>query len=170
MFKEVSQEYEKISGRKINVIDTFMIDDSETVIVSIGSTAETVEEVVERKRKNGEKVGGIAIRMFRPFPKEEVVTALKNIKNIAVMDKVMDYSLNGGPLYKEVVSAIYDMKKCDDKVNVDEKNNRSTNINILNYIYGIGGRDIGVNDIEEIFEDISKNTDNNEKIRYVGLK
>ena len=170
MFKEVSQEYEKISGRKINVIDTFMIEGAETVIVSIGSTAETVEEVVERKRKNGEKVGGIAIRMFRPFPKEEIVTALKNIKNIAVMDKVMDYSLNGGPLYKEVVSAIYDMKKCDDKVNEDEKNNRSTNINILNYIYGIGGRDIGVDDIEEIFEDISKNTDNNEKIRYVGLK
>lgn len=174
MFKEVSQEYEKISGRKINVIDRFMIEGAETVIVSIGSTAETVEEVVERKRKNGEKVGGIAIRMFRPFPKEEIVTALKNIKNIAVMDKVMDYSLNGGPLYKEVVSAIYDMKKCDDKVNVDEKNNRSTNINtninILNYIYGIGGRDIGVDDIEEIFEDISKNTDNNEKIRYVGLK
>lgn len=175
MFKEVSQEYEKISGRKINVIDTFMIDDAETVIVSIGSTAETVEEVVERKRKNGEKVGGIAIRMFRPFPKEEIVTALKNIKNIAVMDKVMDYSLNGGPLYKEVVSAIYDMKKCDDKVNIDEKNNRGTSSNIntsniLNYIYGIGGRDIGVDDIEEIFEDISKNTDNNEKIRYVGLK
>ena len=174
MFKEVSQEYEKISGRKINVLDIYMIEGAETVIVSIGSTAETVEEVVERKRKNEEKVGGIAIRMFRPFPKEEIVTALKNIKNIAVMDKVMDYSLNGGPLYKEVVSAIYDMKKCDDKVNVDEKNNRSTNsntnINILNYIYGIGGRDIGVDDIEEIFEDISKNTDNNEKIRYVGLK
>ena len=174
MFKEVSQEYEKISGRKINVLDIYMIEGAETVILSIGSTAETVEEVVERKIKNGEKVGGIAIRMFRPFPKEEIVTALKNIKNIAVMDKVMDYSLNGGPLYKEVVSAIYDMKKCDDKVNVDEKNNRSinsnTNINILNYIYGIGGRDIGVDDIEEIFEDISKNTDNNEKIRYVGLK
>ena len=174
MFKEVSQEYEKISGRKINVLDIYMIEGAETVIVSIGSTAETVEEVVERKRKNGEKVGGIAIRMFRPFPKEEIVIALKNIKNIEVMDKVMDYSLNGGPLYKEVVSAIYDMKKCDDKVNVDEKNNRSTNsntnINILNYIYGIGGRDIGVDDIEEIFEDISKNTDNNEKIRYVGLK
>ena len=173
MFKEVSQEYEKISGRKINVIDRFMIDDAETVIVSIGSTAETVEEVVERKRKNGEKVGGIAIRMFRPFPKEEIVTALKNIKNIAVMDKVMDYSLNGGPLYKEVVSAIYDMKKCDDKVNVDEKNNRSTNsntnINILNYIYGIGGRDIGVDDIEGIFDDILDKS-NNEKIRYVGLK
>ena len=173
MFKEVSQEYEKISGRKINVIDTFMIDDAETVIVSIGSTAETVEEVVERKRKNEEKVGGIAIRMFRPFPKEEIVTALKNIKNIAVMDKVMDYSLNGGPLYKEVVSAIYDMKKCDDKVNVDEKNNRSTNsntnINILNYIYGIGGRDIGVDDIEGIFEDILDES-NNEKIKYVGLK
>ena len=156
------------------MLDTYMIEGAETVIVSIGSTAETVEEVVERKRKNEEKVGGIAIRMFRPFPKEEIVTALKNIKNIAVMDKVMDYSLNGGPLYKEVVSAIYDMKKCDDKVNVDEKNNRSTNsntnINILNYIYGIGGRDIGVDDIEEIFEDISKNTDNNEKIRYVGLK
>lgn len=153
------------------MIDTYMIEDAETIIVSIGSTAETVEEVVERKRKNGEKVGGIAIRMFRPFPSEEIISALKNVKNIAVMDKVMDYSLNGGPLYKEVVSAIYDMKKYDYKVNEDEKNNRSANINILNYIYGIGGRDIGVDDIEEIFEDISNNTNNNnEKIRYVGLK
>lgn len=154
------------------MIDTYMTEDAETVIIAIGSTAETIEEVVDRRRKNGEKVGVIAIRMFRPFPSEEIISALKNVKNIAVMDKVMDYSLNGGPLYKEVVSAIYDMKKYDDKVNEDEKNNRSTstNINILNYIYGIGGRDIGVDDIEEIFEDISKNTDNNEKIRYVGLK
>ena len=158
------------------MIDTYMIEDAETIIVSIGSTAETVEEVVERKRKNGEKVGGIAIRMFRPFPSEEIISALKNVKNIAVMDKVMDYSLNGGPLYKEVVSAIYDMKKYDYKINEDEKNNRRTSsnintINILNYIYGIGGRDIGVEDIEEIFEDISNNTNNNnEKIRYVGLK
>ena len=149
------------------MIDTYMIEDAETIIVSIGSTAETVEEVVERKRKNGEKVGGIAIRMFRPFPSEEIISALKNVKNIAVMDKVMDYSLNGGPLYKEVVSAIYDIRE----KNKDRDKEKDKNIIVSNYIYGIGGRDIGVEDIEEIFEDISNNTNNNnEKIRYVGLK
>ena len=163
VFKEVSEKYEKISGRKINMIDTYMVEDAEIVIIAIGSTAETIEEVVDRRRKNGEKVGVIAIRMFRPFPEEEIISALKNVKNIAVMDKVMDYSLNGGPLYKEIISAIYDMKE-------KEKNNdKDKNIIVSNYIYGIGGRNIGVDDIEGIFEDILDGS-NNEKIKYVGLK
>ena len=163
VFKEVSEKYEKVSGRKINMIDTYMVEDADTVIIAIGSTAETIEEVVDRRRKNGEKVGVIAIRMFRPFPKEEIIFALKNVKNIAVMDKVMDYSLNGGPLYKEIISAIYDIKENKKSKDIDK------NIIVLNYIYGIGGRDIGVDDIEGIFDDILDNS-NNEKIRYVGLK
>ena len=163
VFKEISEKYEKISGRRINMIDTYMVEDAETVIIAIGSTAETIEEVVDRRRKNGERVGVIAIRMFRPFPEEEIISALKNVKNIAVMDKVMDYSLNGGPLYKEIISEIYDMKK-------KEKNNdKDKNIIVSNYIYGIGGRDIGVDDIEGIFDDILDDS-NDEKIRYVGLK
>lgn len=165
VFKEISEKYEKVSGRKINMIDTYMVEDAETVIIAIGSTAETIEEVVDRRRKNGEKVGVIAIRMFRPFPEEEIISALKNVKNIAVMDKVMDYSLNGGPLYKEIISAIYDMKEKDEeKDKLGDKN-----IIVSNYIYGIGGRDIGVDDIEGIFDDILDDS-NDEKIRYVGLK
>ena len=163
VFKEASEKYEKISGRKINMIDTYMVEDAETVIIAIGSTAETVEEVIDKRRKNGEKVGVIAIRMFRPFPEEEIISALRNVKNIAVMDKVMDYSLNGGPLYKEIISAIYDMKENKKNKDIDK------NIIVSNYIYGIGGRDIGVDDIEGIFEDILDDS-NNEKIRYVGLK
>ncbi|MBF0989967.1 MAG: pyruvate ferredoxin oxidoreductase [Clostridiales bacterium] len=165
VFKEASEKYEKISGRKINMIDTYMVEDAETVIIAIGSTAETIEEVVDRRRKNGEKVGVIAIRMFRPFPEEEIISALKNVKNIAVMDKVMDYSLNGGPLYKEIISAIYDIRE----KNKDRDKDKDKNIIVSNYIYGIGGRDIGVDDIEGIFDDILDNS-NNEKIRYVGLK
>ena len=165
VFKKISEKYKKISGRKINMIDTYMVEDAETVIIAIGSTAETIEEVVDRRRKNGEKVGVIAIRMFRPFPSEEIISALKNVKNIAVMDKVMDYSLNGGPLYKEIISAIYGMKE----KNKDRDKEKDKNIIVSNYIYGIGGRDIGVDDIEGIFDDILDNS-NNEKIRYVGLK
>ena len=147
------------------MIDTYMVEDADTVIIAIGSTAETIEEVVDRRRKNGEKVGVIAIRMFRPFPEEEIISALRNVKNIAVMDKVMDYSLNGGPLYKEIISAIYGMKE----KNKDRDKEKDKNIIVSNYIYGIGGRDIGVDDIEGIFDDILDNS-NNEKIRYVGLK
>ena len=165
VFKEASEKYEKISGRKINMIDTYMVEDAEIVIIAIGSTAETIEEVVDIRRKNGEKVGVIAIRMFRPFPEEEIISALENVKNIAVMDKVMDYSLNGGPLYKEIISAIYDIRK----KNKDRDKDKDKNIIVSNYIYGIGGRDIGVDDIEGIFDDILDNS-NNEKIRYVGLK
>ena len=167
VFKEISEKYEKISGRKINMIDTYMVEDAETVIIAIGSTAETIEEVIDRRRKNGEKVGVIAIRMFRPFPEEEIISALKNVKNIAVMDKVMDYSLNGGPLYKEIISAIYDMK--ENEKNKDRDKEKDKNIIVSNYIYGIGGRDIGVDDIEGIFDDMLDKS-NNEKIRYVGLK
>lgn len=163
VFKEISEKYEKISGRKINMIDTYMVEDAETVIIAIGSTAETIEEVIDRRRKNGEKVGVIAIRMFRPFPEEEIISVLKNVKNIAVMDKVMDYSLNGGPLYKEIISTIYDMKE------KEKDKDRDKNIIVSNYIYGIGGRDIGVDDIEGIFDDILDDS-NDEKIRYVGLK
>ena len=163
VFKEISEKYEKISGRKINMIDTYMVEDADTVIIAIGSTAETIEEVVDRRRKNGEKVGVIAIRMFRPFPEEEIISVLKNVKNIAVMDKVMDYSLNGGPLYKEIISAIYDIRE------KNKDRDKDKNIIVSNYIYGIGGRDIGVDDIEGIFDDILDNS-NNEKIRYVGLK
>lgn len=165
VFKKISEKYKKISGRKINMIDTYMVEDAETVIIAIGSTAETIEEVVDRRRKNGERVGVIAIRMFRPFPEEEIISALKNVKYIAVMDKVMDYSLNGGPLYKEIISAIYGMKE----KNKDRDKEKDKNIIVSNYIYGIGGRDIGVDDIEGIFDDILDNS-NNEKIRYVGLK
>ena len=165
VFKEISEKYEKVSGRKINMIDTYMVEDAETVIIAIGSTAETIEEVVDRRRKNGEKVGVIAIRMFRPFPSEEMISALKNVKNIAVMDKVMDYSLNGGTLYKEIISAIYDIRE----KNKDRDKEKDKNIIVSNYIYGIGGRDIGVDDIEGIFDDILDDS-NDEKIRYVGLK
>ena len=165
VFKKISEKYKKISGRKINMIDTYMVEDAETVIIAIGSTAETIEEVVDRRRKNGERVGVIAIRMFRPFPEEEIISALKNVKYIAVMDKVMDYSLNGGPLYKEIISAIYGMKE----KNKDRDKEKDKNIIVSNYIYGIGGRDIGVDDIEGIFDDILDKS-NNEKIRYVGLK
>ena len=167
VFKEISEKYEKVSGRKINMIDTYMVEDADTVIIAIGSTAETIEEVVDRRRKNGEKVGVIAIRMFRPFPEEEIISALKNVKNIAVMDKVMDYSLNGGPLYKEIISTIYDMK--ENEKNKDKDRDKDKNIIVSNYIYGIGGRDIGVDDIEGIFDDILDDS-NDEKIRYVGLK
>lgn len=165
VFKEISEKYEKISGRRINMIDTYMVEDADTVIIAIGSTAETIEEVVDRRRKNGEKVGVIAIRMFRPFPEEEIISALKNVKNIAVMDKVMDYSLNGGTLYKEIISAIYDIRE----KNKDRDKEKDKNIIVSNYIYGIGGRDIGVDDIEGIFDDILDDS-NYEKIRYVGLK
>ena len=75
----------------------------------------------------------------------------------------MDYSLNGGPLYKEIISAIYDINENKKSKDIDK------NIIVLNYIYGIGGRDIGVDDIEEIFNDILDDS-NDEKIRYVGLK
>lgn len=157
IFYEEASKIEKETNRKINMVETYMCEDADSIIIALGSTVETIEEVVKQRREKGEKVGVLTFRLFRPFPKNEFLSKISNVKEIAVMDKVMDYSLSGGNLFKEVVSAI----TLNDKEKLKD-------IKIKNYIYGIGGRDVSTKDIEEVFEDL-KNEETKE-IKYIGLR
>lgn len=137
---EVSAEFEKITGRKYGLFEEYMMDDAEAAIVVIGSTAGTAKATVNEMRAAGKKVGLVKIRSFRPFPVDEIVEALKNVKAIAVMDKTDSFNAAGGPLFLEVVGAMYG----------------KVNIPTINYTYGLGGRDVKTSDIEEVFNHVLK--------------
>ena len=148
---EVAAEYEKLTGRKYGLFEEYKLDDAEVAIVVINSTAGTAKAAIEEMRKEGKKVGLLKIRVFRPFPMEEIAQALKNVKMVAVMDKCEGFSAVGGPVFAEVRSALYDC---------------SPRPKMINYVYGLGGRDITVNHIKEIFNTLLAEKDQEVKDTY----
>ena len=156
--KEVSEEFEKLTGRKYSFFEEYKLDDAEIAIVCMNSTAGTAKYVVDSLRGKGVKAGLLKIRMFRPFPACEVAEALSHLKAVAVMDKADSVNGVGGALFEDVTSAMYVNKK---------------QVPMLSYVYGIGGRDTTSYDIESVFNDLQKvaETENIENpYRYVGVR
>ncbi|HYE81473.1 MAG TPA: pyruvate ferredoxin oxidoreductase [Clostridia bacterium] len=155
---DVAKEFEKLTGRKYSYFEEYKLDDAEVAVVIINSTAGTAKTVVDSLREQGIKAGLLKIRVFRPFPEEEVANALKKAKALAVMDKAEGFSAVGGPLGAEVKSALY---------------GRAEGIKVVNYIYGLGGRDVRADDIEKVYNDllsIQKTGQVGETYRYVGVR
>lgn len=155
---DVANEFAEISGRKYGLIEKYMMEDAERAIVVIGSTAGTAKQTVKDLRQKGEKVGLIKVRSFRPFPQDELAAALSNVKAAAVMDKAESFSSSGGPLFAETRSACYDLK------------NKPF---MINYIYGLGGRDVKVEDIAFVYEQlagIAGKGDGGEIYRYLSVR
>ena len=90
---EVSEEFEKVTGRKYELFEEYKLNDAEVVIVILNSTAGTAKYVVDQLREKGKKAGLLKIRVFRPFPVDEIVAALKHVKAVAVMDKAEAFLL-----------------------------------------------------------------------------
>jgi pyruvate ferredoxin oxidoreductase alpha subunit len=141
---DVAAEFEKISGRKYGLIEEYRMEDAETAIVIIGSSAGTAKAAIEELRDEGVKVGLIKIRVFRPFPAEELCKALSKVKAAAVMDKSESFSNAGGPIFVETRSALYDSLKKP---------------KLINYIYGLGGRDVKTEDFRTVFSELAKIAD-----------
>lgn len=138
---EVAAEFEKISGRRYSLIEEYMMEDAELALVLIGSTAGTAKAAIDELREKGAKVGLVKIRVFRPFPGEEVARALAKTKAAAVMDKSEGFSANGGPLFAETRSALYDLRERP---------------YLINIVYGLGGRDVKTEDIEKVFARLAR--------------
>ena len=138
---EVAEAFEKISGRKYELIEEYGMDDAEFAVVLIGSSAGTAKAAVDLLREKGIKAGAVKVRVFRPFPAEELAAALAKTKAVAVMDKSEGFSAQGGPLFAETRSALYDLKDRP---------------HLINLVYGLGGRDIKTGDFEIIFERLAK--------------
>ena len=155
---EVSKEFEELTGRKYEFFERYQMDDAERVIVCMNSTAGTTKAVVDELRAKGEKVGLLKIRMFRPFPAEEVAEALKGAKAIAILDKADSLNGAGGALFEDVVSAMY-----------------TSNVHVpaVSYVYGIGGRDTTTKEINQVFSDLNSVVGNDKvanPYRYLGLR
>ena len=136
---EVAKRFEEMTGRSYGFFEEVEMADAEVALVIIGSSAGTAKAAVDQMRKEGKKVGLIKLRVFRPFPMEELAVALSKVGVVAVMDKAEGFSNAGGPLFADVRSALYDLE------------NRPK---AINYVYGLGGRDIKTTDFEAIYEEL----------------
>jgi len=151
-------EFEKVFGSKYGFVEGYKIDDAEIAIVALSSTCGTTKVVVDKLREKGKRVGLLKLRFFRPFPKEEIVESLANVKAVAVLDRSESFSTQGGPVFTEVKSALYEVDR------------RPL---ITNYIYGLGGRDIDTSQIEKVYDDLGKIVEQNKvetAVNYLGVR
>ncbi len=128
-------EFEKVFGRRYQPVETYRTEDAEVAILIMGSLAETAMTAVDRMREKGKKVGVVRFRLWRPFPYREFVKAVKGIKVLAVVDRALSPGATGGPVGVEVKSALYQVPGRP---------------RVVNFIAGLGGRDVTVEDFEEI--------------------
>lgn len=150
--RKVMEEFGELSGRKYDLVEGYHLDDAEYVIVAMGSTAGTLRFVVDKLRADGKKVGSLKIRLFRPFPAEDVAKMLKGKKAVAVMDRAMSPG-TGGALYSDILQSVHDLKDAP---------------KVTNYVYGLGGRDVMPGQLTEVFEDLMKGR--GKRINYMGVR
>ena len=156
IIKEVSQEFYKLTGRKYDLYENYGMDDAEIGIVVLNSTAGTAKDAVDSLRKSGIKAGLIKPRAFRPLPYEELPEDLKHLKALAIMDKCDSVNGYAAPLFTELTSAMY---------------SKGLNVPTIDYIYGLGGVDVRVEDIISIFNklnEIAKNGKVEKTTYYLG--
>jgi len=155
---EVDAEYAKVSGRRYGMLHPYRMEDADVVLMGLGSTTGTVRYVVDELRGEGVKAGMLKMRVFRPFPTEELIKAVGDIPVVGVLDKAASFGAPGGPLYEEVRTAFYDKAK------------RPL---IADYIYGLGGRDASPSLIRDIYrnlEEIRSRGEVTEKVSYMGVR
>lgn len=151
-------EFEDTFGRQYRFVEPYRLDDAEVAVIVLSSTAGTAKTVVDRLRKQGIRAGLLKLRFVRPFPAGSVCNALNGVKAIGVMDRSDTFSARGGPLYAEITSLLYEAGR---------------RIAVVNYIFGLGGREINPEMIETIFSDLTaiarKETVKN-RVNYVGVR
>ena len=155
---DVAADFEKWTGRKYGLFEKYKLDDAEIAIVCMNSTAGTTKFVVDQLREKGIKAGLLKIRVFRPFPTEEIAQALSHLKAVAVLDKADSLNAAGGALYEDVASAMYQS---------------GAQVPLVNYVYGIGGRDTRADEIESVYNDlldIKYAGKVDDPYRYLGLR
>ena len=155
---KVSEDFEKWTGRHYGLFEEYKLDDAEIAIVCMNSTAGTTKFVVDNLRNKGIKAGLLKLRVFRPFPGEEIAKALSHLKAVAVLDRADSLNAIGGALYSDITSSMY---------------TENIHVPMVNYVYGIGGRDTKSTDIESVFTDLQEIVKTNKlenPYRYLGLR
>ncbi|MBI5573983.1 MAG: pyruvate ferredoxin oxidoreductase [Elusimicrobia bacterium] len=155
---DVADDFKKNFGREYGFYEKYKLVDAEIAIVCMGSTAGTTKVVVDELRAKGVKAGLLKPRVFRPFPYKEIAEVLSHLKAVAVLDRSDTFSAYAGPVFTEITSALY-------TINYE--------LLTMNYIYGLGGRDINTEDIKKVFDEltvISKTKKIENPINYIGVR
>lgn len=155
---EVDREYGSKFGREYGLFEKYKLDDAEIAIVVLGSTAGTAKAVIDDLRSQGIKAGLLKVRVFRPFPYQEIAQALSRLKAAAVLDRSDSFSSFGGPVFTEIRAAL-----CDEKIKPQT----------VNYIYGLGGRDVNAEDLKSVYtelQEIAKTGKVKQLVNYLGVR
>lgn len=156
---DMAEKFKEMTGREYGFFESYRLEDADYAIVIIGSAAGTAKAAIDKIREQtGKKVGMLKIRVFRPFPEEEIAKALEHVKAVAIMDRSEMFSATSGPLGAEVRAALFAAKSQAD---------------VVNYFYGLGGRDITVEDFEDIYSRLETIADTHEiadMYDYIGLR
>ncbi|MGV8087360.1 MAG: pyruvate ferredoxin oxidoreductase [Candidatus Woesearchaeota archaeon] len=159
VIRDVQEEFSKnISGKKYGFVEEYHTSDAEHIIIAMSSACGIIKGAVDELRKSGKKVGLLKVMLFRPFPEFEVAQALKNAKSVIILERV---SGNGtySPLYNETSAALYHYQNKP---------------KIVNYVFGLGGRNFGHLDAINIFSEFEKIDneflDHQNKLRYYGVR
>ncbi len=170
---QVGEEFANFFGTKTyGYMELESMEDAEVAVVSLGSSCGTVREVVKAMRAQGLKVGAVKLRVFRPFPRDELVRVLAGVQAIGILDRADSFAGTGGPLFTEVKSALYDIL-------VTQRHTTATQFiplggpKVVNYIYGLGGRDLTEEHVEEVFRellDIAAGKQVEQTWRYLGVR
>jgi pyruvate ferredoxin oxidoreductase alpha subunit len=158
VIEEVGKEYAEISGRSYGLVDAYKLEDADMAVVVMNSAAGSSKGVCDELRERGLKVGVLKPRAFRPFPHQAIKEALKGVKAVAVLDRAETFSTLGGPMFADVRTSLYDLKN---------------DIKVVNYVYGLGGRDLRLEDVEQIYNDLGdiiKTGKVDNFVRYLGLR
>ena len=151
---EVADEFAGKFGRQYGLYEGYKLEDAEHVIVALGSTCGTAKVLIDELRSKGVKAGLLKIRVFRPFPAEEIAAALSKAKAVAVLDRSDSWSAQGGPVFTEVRSALFDL---------------TAKPKLINFIYGLGGREIDLDQIRFAY-DALKTVDKQPLVQYLGIR
>lgn len=158
---EVMEQFGRQFGRNYSAVETYNVESAEVVFIGLGSYNENIRTAIDRLKQQGKNAGLLNLRLFRPFPFEEVASVLTNAKRIAVVERVMPGGAMNGPLYTELASLVYRMGF--DSI-------------VKDYIVALGGRDVMPENFIQIYEDMMTATrervaaTNNYNFKVIGVR
>lgn len=155
---DIGREFASLTGRSYGFFEEYRLADAEVAVVVLNSAAGTGKIVVDELREQGLPVGLLKLRVFRPFPSAELADALRNFKAIGVLERAVSPGLEGGPVFAELRSALFD-------VGISPK--------VISFIYGLGGREFRPEHARETFSSLLSTSQTghvNNLVNYLGLR
>jgi pyruvate ferredoxin oxidoreductase alpha subunit len=154
---DVWTEWERMFGRSYKPVETYRSEDAEIMMLTMGSMGETARIAIDELRDRGVKAGLLKLRLWRPFPFEELTAAVGSAKKLIVTDRAISFGGPGGPVFSEIKSALYA---------------QAQRPAIYNYIIGLGGRDVQVGEFVAMFDKVISDADNKaaDTYEYWGVR